>query len=66
VTAVVAELADLPGVADARAYLCGAPEVVASMRRALFMSGLSLGRIHCDAFAAAVTDAGGTAGSGVR
>jgi len=55
VTAVAAELADLPRPADARAYLCGAPQVVAGMRRALFMGGLSLRRIHCDEFAPAAT-----------
>ncbi|HUZ25880.1 MAG TPA: 2Fe-2S iron-sulfur cluster binding domain-containing protein [Streptosporangiaceae bacterium] len=50
VTAVAAELTGLPGAARARAYLCGAPQVVARMRRALFMAGLSLRRIHCDEF----------------
>jgi CDP-4-dehydro-6-deoxyglucose reductase len=57
VTAVVAELASLPRPADTQAYLCGAPRVVARMRRALFMGGLSLRRIHCDEFAPAATAA---------
>jgi|SRR5450755_25968 CDP-4-dehydro-6-deoxyglucose reductase len=65
VTAVAAELAGLPRPADTRAYLCGAPRVVARMRRALFMGGLSLRRIHCDEFAPAAA-AVGARGDGER
>jgi ferredoxin-NADP reductase len=41
---------------EAQVYLCGGPGVVARTRRALFLAGQSLRRIHCDAFSPAVTD----------
>lgn len=51
ITDVVAEeLAALPGPVATRAYLCGDPGSVASMRRALFMAGMSLRDIYADEF----------------
>ena len=41
---------------EAQVYLCGGPGVVARTRRALFLAGQSLRRIHCDAFSPAVMD----------
>ncbi|MEY4546995.1 MAG: ferredoxin reductase [Pseudomonadota bacterium] len=37
---------------EERAYLCGAPELVRSLQRKLYMAGVSLERIHADAFVA--------------
>jgi CDP-4-dehydro-6-deoxyglucose reductase len=53
VAVVTGELGGLAEPSRARAYLCGGPQVVARMRRALFLAGLSLRRIHCDEFAPA-------------
>jgi CDP-4-dehydro-6-deoxyglucose reductase, E3 len=53
VAAATAEFSRLSQPAAARAYLCGGPQVVARMRRALFLAGLSLRRIHGDEFAPA-------------
>ena len=33
-----------------RAYLCGDPDLVLSLRKKLFLAGLSLKDIHADAF----------------
>jgi CDP-4-dehydro-6-deoxyglucose reductase, E3 len=41
------------GTDATQVYLCGGPGVVARMRRALFLAGQSLGRIHCDEFSPA-------------
>lgn len=51
----VAQYAGLARPESARAFLCGGPGVVARTRRALFLAGLSLRRIHCDEFSPAVT-----------
>ncbi|HEY6480108.1 MAG TPA: 2Fe-2S iron-sulfur cluster binding domain-containing protein [Streptosporangiaceae bacterium] len=59
VAAAVAEYTALAGrgaAGAARVYLCGGPGVVARTRRALFLAGQSLRRIHCDAFSPAVMD----------
>jgi CDP-4-dehydro-6-deoxyglucose reductase, E3 len=53
VAAVTSALCELAAPASARAYLCGSPDVVAQMRRSLFLAGLSLRRIHGDEFAQA-------------
>lgn len=37
---------------EERAYLCGAPELVRSLQRKLYLAGVSLDRIHADAFVA--------------
>jgi DNA-binding transcriptional LysR family regulator len=47
-----------------RAFLCGNPELVLSLRKKLFLAGLSLKDIHADAFlpsASAPEGAGATA-----
>jgi CDP-4-dehydro-6-deoxyglucose reductase, E3 len=55
VAAAEAEYAALPpGTAATQVYLCGGPGVVARMRRALFLAGQSLRRIHADEFSPAV------------
>jgi CDP-4-dehydro-6-deoxyglucose reductase len=53
--AVTAEFARGPGPAATRAYLCGGTGSVASMRRALFLAGMSLQHIQADEFVPAVT-----------
>ncbi len=53
--ATVAQYAELARPQAARAFLCGGPGVVNRTRRALFLAGLSLRRIHCDEFSPAVT-----------
>lgn len=53
-TAVAAELAGGAGPAETRAYLCGGRASVASMRRALFLAGMSLQHIQADEFVPAV------------
>ncbi|HEY2285145.1 MAG TPA: 2Fe-2S iron-sulfur cluster binding domain-containing protein [Streptosporangiaceae bacterium] len=58
VAAAEAEYARLTTAAGARAahvYLCGGPGVVARMRRAIFLAGQPLPRIHCDTFSPAIT-----------
>ncbi len=42
--------AECPKLAGWRAFLCGSPELVLSLRKKLFMAGLSLKDIHADAF----------------
>jgi CDP-4-dehydro-6-deoxyglucose reductase len=57
VAAVVADLVAAAGSGGTRAsqvYLCGGPGVVARMRRALFLAGQPLRRIHRDEFSPAV------------
>lgn len=51
---VTSELAAGPGPAATRAYLCGGRGTVASMRRALFLAGMSLRHIQADEFVPAV------------
>ena len=53
--AVTAELARTAGPAGTRAYLCGGSNSVVSMRRALFLAGMSLRHIQADQFVPAVT-----------
>lgn len=38
------------GIDNPRAYLCGAPELVNTLRKKLFLAGLGLSRIYADAF----------------
>jgi CDP-4-dehydro-6-deoxyglucose reductase, E3 len=52
--AALEEFAALPDHASARAYLCGGPGAVHRTRRALFLAGVSLRRIHADGFSPAV------------
>jgi len=40
----------LPDLKGHRVYLCGAPELVKTMQRKVFMAGASLQEIHADAF----------------
>jgi CDP-4-dehydro-6-deoxyglucose reductase len=47
------ELAVLGEPASARAYLCGGPGAVHRTRRALFLAGMPLRRIHADGFTSA-------------
>jgi CDP-4-dehydro-6-deoxyglucose reductase len=42
--------AECPKLTGWRAFLCGNPELVLSLRKKLFLSGLSLKDIHADAF----------------
>jgi CDP-4-dehydro-6-deoxyglucose reductase, E3 len=51
--AALEELAALSEPESARAYLCGGPGAVHRTRRALFVAGLSLRRIHADGFSPA-------------
>jgi CDP-4-dehydro-6-deoxyglucose reductase, E3 len=53
--AALEELAAFPDPRSARAYLCGGPGAVHRTRRALFLAGMSLRRIHADGFSLAVT-----------
>jgi CDP-4-dehydro-6-deoxyglucose reductase, E3 len=53
--AALEELAAFADPASARAYLCGGPGAVHRTRRALFLAGMSLWRIHADGFSPAVT-----------
>jgi CDP-4-dehydro-6-deoxyglucose reductase, E3 len=48
--AALEEFAALTDRASARAYLCGGPGAVHRTRRALFLAGMSLRRIHADDF----------------
>jgi ferredoxin-NADP reductase/ferredoxin len=52
--AALVALAAPPGMGGTRVYLCGGAGVVARMRRALFLAGQPLRRIHCDEFSPAV------------
>ncbi len=60
--------AECPKLAGWRAFLCGDPQLVLSLRKKLFLSGLSLKDIHADAFLPSVPPAGATpsAAAGVR
>jgi CDP-4-dehydro-6-deoxyglucose reductase, E3 len=49
------ELAAFTDPASARAYLCGGPGAVHRTRRALFLAGMPLRRIHADGFSPART-----------
>jgi predicted ferric reductase len=42
--------AECPRPLGWRAYLCGNPELVLSLRKKLFLAGFSLKDIHADAF----------------
>lgn len=53
--AVTAEFARTGHPAGTRAYLCGGSNSVVSMRRALFLAGMSLRHIQADQFVPAVT-----------
>ncbi|TNV62843.1 ferredoxin reductase, partial [Corallococcus exiguus] len=46
-----------------RAFLCGNPEAVLSLRKKLFLAGFSLKDIHADAFLPSVPRAGPVAGA---
>jgi CDP-4-dehydro-6-deoxyglucose reductase, E3 len=52
--AALDELATFPDPRTARAYLCGGPGAVHRTRRALFLAGMPLRRIHADGFSPAV------------
>jgi ferredoxin-NADP reductase len=54
--------AECPKPVGWRAFLCGNPEQVLSLRKKLFLAGLSLKDIHADAF---LPSAGQPAGAGV-
>jgi ferredoxin-NADP reductase/ferredoxin len=41
-----------PKLSAHRLFLCGQPTLVQSLRKRAYLAGASLGRIHCDAFAA--------------
>lgn len=43
-------LGSYPSMAGRRAYLCGDPVVVRSLRKAIFLAGAALNDIHADAF----------------
>lgn len=60
--------AECPKPAGWRAYLCGDPALVQSLRKKLFLSGLSLKDIHADAFLPSAPPAQATAAAaaGVR
>ncbi len=53
--AALQELTGLQEPASASAYLCGGPAAVHRTRRALFLAGMSLRRIHADLFSAATS-----------
>ncbi len=53
--------AECPKLAGWRSFLCGDPALVLSLRKKLFLAGLSLKDIHADAF---LPSAGGTGGAG--
>ncbi|MBL4683353.1 MAG: 2Fe-2S iron-sulfur cluster binding domain-containing protein [Nannocystaceae bacterium] len=44
---------DKPALADAKAFLCGAPAFVGKLKRRLFLAGMSLGSISSDPFESA-------------
>ena len=50
-----------PKVAGWRAFLCGDPGVVQTLRKQLFLAGAALGDIHADAFLPSATIAAGAA-----
>ena len=54
--------AECPKPAGFSAFLCGNPELVLSLRKKLFLAGLSLKDIHADAF---LPSAPSPAGAGV-
>lgn len=53
-----ARIAELPAPAQARAYLCGDPDIVARLKRVFFLAGMSIQNIFCDAFVTAAPPAG--------
>ncbi|MFP2904440.1 FAD-binding oxidoreductase [Pyxidicoccus sp. 3LFB2] len=60
--------AECPKPVGWRAWLCGDPGLVLSLRKKLFLSGLSLKDLHADAFLPSTPQAGapGNAAAGVR
>jgi NAD(P)H-flavin reductase len=51
--------AECPKPAGWRAFLCGNPELVQSLRKKLFLAGISLKEVHADAFLPSASGSGG-------
>jgi CDP-4-dehydro-6-deoxyglucose reductase len=56
--------AECPKPMGWRAFLCGNPELVLSLRKKLFLAGLSLKDIHADAFLPSASQPGGAGANG--